>query len=195
MIENRSFLFKILGEMRKILSKWMFRMAGWRKGPIGENVPKCVICVAPHTGNWDLIVGKLLYGSLGRRSYFLIKKEWFFFPLNLIFKWIGGIPVDRSKNTSFTDQMAETFKKHNTIHLAITPEGTRKMAEDWKRGFYYIALKANVPILLAYIDYLKKEVGVKALFYPTGNVDADISAIKAYYQGVTPRHPRNFANI
>jgi 1-acyl-sn-glycerol-3-phosphate acyltransferase len=178
--------------MKKILSNWIYRIAGWKKGPIGEYVPKCVICVAPHTSNWDLIVGKLLYSSLGRKSYFLIKKEWFFFPLNLFFKWIGGVSVDRSKNTSITNQMVEAITNHKVFHLAITPEGTRKAAEEWKRGFYYIALRANVPILLAYIDYLKKEVGFKGLFYPTGNVDADISAIKAYYQGVTPKHPRNF---
>jgi 1-acyl-sn-glycerol-3-phosphate acyltransferase len=181
--------------MRKIVSKWMLRIAGWRKGPIGEYVPKCVICVAPHTSNWDLIIGKLLYHSIGRKSHFLIKKEWFFFPLNLLFHWMGGIPVDRGKNTSVTDQMAEKIAEHQTFHLAITPEGTRKVADEWKRGFYYIALKANVPILLAYIDYLKKEIGVKALFYPTGNADADMSLIKAYYEGVTGRHPRNFSQM
>jgi 1-acyl-sn-glycerol-3-phosphate acyltransferase len=180
--------------MRKLLSKWMFRIAGWKKGPIGEYVPKCVICVAPHTSNWDLIVGKLLYTSLGRKAYFLIKKEWFFFPLNLFFKWIGGIPIDRSKNASVTDQMANELSRRPIFHLAVTPEGTRKMTAEWKRGFYYIALKANVPILLAYIDYLKKEIGVKALFYPTGNADSDISAIRDYYRGVTARHPRNFAD-
>jgi 1-acyl-sn-glycerol-3-phosphate acyltransferase len=179
--------------MRKTLSKCLFRIAGWREGPMGDYVPKCVICVAPHTSNWDLIIGKLIYTSLGRQSYFLIKKEWFFFPLNFFFKWMGGIPIDRSRNASVTDQMAEAMAKHTTFHLAITPEGTRKRNGDWKRGFYYIALKANVPILLAYIDYLKKEAGVKALFYPTGNADDDINAIKAYYRGVTARHPRNFA--
>ncbi|MDR2811142.1 MAG: lysophospholipid acyltransferase family protein [Tannerellaceae bacterium] len=180
--------------MRKMLSKWMFRIAGWRKGPIGEYVPKCVICVAPHTSNWDFIIGKLLYTSLGRKAHFLIKKEWFVFPLNLFFKWMGGIPIDRNKNASVTDQMAKELSRHQTFHLAVTPEGTRKITDDWKRGFYYIAIKANVPILLAYIDYLKKEVGVKALFYPTGNADADINTIKSYYRGVTARHPGNFAN-
>ncbi|MDR1258084.1 MAG: 1-acyl-sn-glycerol-3-phosphate acyltransferase [Tannerellaceae bacterium] len=179
--------------MKVFLSKCMLRIAGWRKGPMGEYVPKCVICVAPHTSNWDLVIGKLLYISLGRKAHFLIKKEWFFFPLNLFFKWIGGIPIDRSVNASVTDQMAKELGRRTSFHLAVTPEGTRKMAEEWKRGFYYIALKANVPILLAYIDYFKKEVGVKTLFYPTGNAEADINAIRAYYAGVTARHPRNFS--
>lgn len=180
--------------MMKVLSNWIFRIAGWRKGPIGEVVPKCVICVAPHTSNWDFVFGQLFYGAIGRKAYFLMKKEWFVFPFNFIFRWMGGIPVDRSKNTSVTYLMVEEMTKRTRFQLVITPEGTRKMAEDWKRGFYYIALKSNVPILLAYIDYLKKEVGFKGLFYPTGNADADISAIKAYYQDVMPKHPRNFAN-
>ncbi|MDR2495918.1 MAG: 1-acyl-sn-glycerol-3-phosphate acyltransferase [Tannerellaceae bacterium] len=178
--------------MRKFISKCLLRLAGWRKGTLGEYVPKCVICVAPHTSNWDLIIGKLAYCSVGRKAHFLIKKEWFVFPLNLLFKWLGGIPVDRSRNSSITDRMAKMIAQHSNFHLAVTPEGTRKMADEWKRGFYYIAIKANVPILLAYIDYLKKEVGVKCLFYPTGNADADISAIRACYEGVTARHPRNF---
>jgi 1-acyl-sn-glycerol-3-phosphate acyltransferase len=178
--------------VKVLLSKLALRVAGWRKGPLGEYVPKCVICVAPHTSNWDLFVGKLLYTSLGRKAHFLIKKEWFFFPLNLFFKWMGGIPIDRNRNASMTDIMAGELNRHETFHLAITPEGTRKMAGEWKRGFYYIAIKANVPILLAYIDYLKKEVGVKALFYPTGNADDDMNAIKSYYAGVTAKHPRNF---
>ncbi|MDR1500394.1 MAG: 1-acyl-sn-glycerol-3-phosphate acyltransferase [Tannerellaceae bacterium] len=178
--------------MKVLLSKLMLRLAGWKKGPMGEYVPRCVICVAPHTSNWDLIIGKLLYTSLGRKAYFLIKKEWFFFPLNIFFKSIGGIPVDRGRNTSVTDRMAKELRCRQSFHLAVTPEGTRKKAGEWKRGFYYMAVKANVPILLAYIDYLKKEVGVKALFYPTGNVEADMIAIRAHYNGVTARHPGNF---
>ncbi len=178
--------------MKKALSKWLLHIFGWKYGPIGEYVPKCVICVAPHTSNWDFIIGKLFYVSLGRKACFLIKKEWFFFPFNLIFGSMGGIPVDRRKNTSVTDQMAEEFDKRETFHLGITPEGTRKKTPEWKKGFYYIALKANVPILLAYIDYKKKEVGIKTLFYPTGDVDTDIETIRNYYQGVTARNPDNF---
>lgn len=181
--------------MKKSLSKWLLRISGWQLGALGDYVPKCVICVAPHTSNWDFIIGKLFYASIGRKASFLIKKEWFFFPFNLIFGSMGGIPVDRRKNTSVTDQMAEAFDTRETFHLAITPEGTRKITSDWKRGFYYIALKANVPILLAYIDYKKKEVGVKTLFYPTGNTDADIEEIRGYYRGVTGKHPANFEQV
>ena len=149
-------------------------MAGWKLGPVdGVDLPKCIVCVAPHTSNWDFIVGKLFYTSIGCNAGFLIKKEWFFFPFNLLFNWLGGVPVDRGKRTSVTDQMVERFKTSERFQLAVTPEGTRKRAKDWKKGFYFIALKANVPIVVAYFDYGKKEV----------------------YRGVTACHPENFVQV
>lgn len=178
--------------MKKAISKALLRMMGWKIGPVIEDVPKCVVCAAPHTSNWDLIVGKLFYTALGRNANFLIKKDWFFFPLNLVFKAIGGIPVDRGRNNSITDQMAKRFRESDKFQIAITPEGTRKQVDEWKKGFYYIALKAKVPIVMVYVDYKNKEIGYKGVFHPTGNVDGDIQAIRNYYQGLSGRHPENF---
>jgi 1-acyl-sn-glycerol-3-phosphate acyltransferase len=152
-----------------------------------------VICVAPHTSNNDFIIGKLFYSAIGKKSKFLIKKEWFFFPLNLLFKSMGGVPINRSRASSTTEQMAGEFARRDTFHLAVTPEGTRKKAEEWKKGFYYIALKAGVPIQVAYIDYKKKEVGIMENFYPTGNVEEDISAIRQMYKGIRGYHRKSFA--
>ena len=178
--------------MKKKISLALLRLAGWKLGPLIEDVPKCVICVAPHTSNWDFIVGKLFYTSIGRNAHFLIKKEWFFFPLNILFNWLGGVPVDRHKRTSVTDQMVEEFNRRDNFQLAVTPEGTRKRAKEWKKGFYFIAQKANVPILMAYFDYKKKEAGFKGVFYPTGDTDKDIAAIRANFKDVTACHPENF---
>lgn len=147
--------------MKKAISKALLRLAGWKLGPVVEDVPKCVICVAPHTSNWDFLVGKLFYTSIGRNARFLIKKEWFFFPFNLLFNWLGGVPVDRHKRTSVTDQMVEIFNSREEFQLAITPEGTRKRAEEWKKGFYYIAQKANVPILMAFWTIRRKRPVLK----------------------------------
>lgn len=177
----------------KKLFKSILNIGGWQIEGQVDNLPyKCVLCVAPHTSNWDLILGKVVYLSLGRKSYFLIKKSWFFFPMNLVFRWLGGIPVDRSKKTSLTTQMAVEFNKRKDFQLAITPEGTRKKTEDWKRGFYYIALEAKVPIVIAAFDYSKKIVAVKDVFVPTGDADADIEQIKNYYVGVEGRHKHLF---
>ena len=181
--------------MRKTISGALLRLAGWKIGQVCEDVPKCVICVAPHTSNWDFVVGKLCYTALGRNAGFLIKKEWFFFPFNLFFSWLGGVPVDRNKHTSVTDQMVEEFNKRRAFQLAITPEGTRKRTDTWKRGFYYIAQKAQVPIMIAYFDYAKKEAGFKKVFYPTGDAEKDIRTIREYYRGVTACHPENFVQI
>ena len=174
------------------LSQWLFNMAGWKAVITVEEPKKSVICVAPHTSNWDFLIGKFFYWSLKRKSGFLMKKSWFFFPLGILLKSMDGIPVDRSKRTSVTDQVAEEFNKRETFHVAITPEGTRKLAKKWKMGFYHIALKANVPIQLAYIDYAKKEMGITGIFYPTGDEKADLAQIQAFYKGVTARHPEKF---
>lgn len=174
------------------LSKSILNSLGWKIEGELEHPAKCILCVAPHTSNWDLILGKLVYLSMGRESFFLIKKSWFFFPMNLFFNAIGGIPVDRSKKTSLTTQMAEQFDKRLSFRLAVTPEGTRKKTGEWKKGFYYIALEANVPIVVATLDYSKKLVDFKTVFYPTGDVDKDLEEIKSYYVGVKGRHLDRF---
>lgn len=177
--------------MKKI-SQWILKAAGWKLIDEAPSLKKCVICVAPHTSNWDFIIGKLYYSAVGRKASFLMKKEWFFFPLGLFFKAIGGVPVDRSKKNSITDQLAERFDRLDEFHLAITPEGTRKPNADWKKGFYYIAQKASVPIQLAFIDYTTKEAGIATNFYPTGNVDEDLQQIKLFYKDKKGKIPENF---
>lgn len=182
--------------MKKALSQAILKMSGWKLGPVeGAELPKCVICVAPHTSNWDFPIGKLFYTSIGCTASFLIKKEWFFFPFNLLFKALGGVPIDRDKRTSITEQMVEEFNRRPVFQLAITPEGTRKRAVEWKKGFYYIALAAKVPILVAYIDYGKKEVGIKTVFHPTGDAEKDIREIRSCYKGIRARNPENFVDI
>ncbi|MDL2255002.1 lysophospholipid acyltransferase family protein [Parabacteroides sp. OttesenSCG-928-G06] len=182
--------------MKKWLSRTILRLTGWKIGSTeGVELPKCVICVAPHTSNWDFPIGKIVYSAIGVTASFLIKKDWFFFPFNLLFKSIGGVPIDRDRRTSVTEQMVAEFNSRDRFQLAITPEGTRKPVEEWKKGFYFIALEAKVPILLAYIDYGKKEAGMKAVFYPTGNVTEDIYTIRSYYRDVKGRKPENFISV
>ena len=163
---------------QKIYSFIYYRLLGWKTNVTVANYDKCVICAAPHTSNLDLFIGKLFYGAIGRKTSFMMKKEWFFFPLGLIFKAVGGIPVDRSRKTSLVDQMTEQFAKRKQFHLAITPEGTRKANPNWKKGFYYIAQKAKVPIVLIGIDYPSKTISATKAVMPTGDMDADMKEIK-----------------
>ena len=122
----------------------------------------------------------------------MIKKSWFVFPLNLIFSAMGGMPIERNKKTATTDQVAKRFRQSDSFHIAITPEGTRSLVKKWKMGFYHIAVKAHVPIQLAYIDYGKKEVGITEIFIPTGDEKADLKYIRAFYKDVQARFPEKF---
>jgi 1-acyl-sn-glycerol-3-phosphate acyltransferase len=178
----------------KYISIIILKIIGWKLIVTIPEPQKSVICVAPHTSNIDFFIGHLFNGAMGRKTQFLIKASWFFFPINLILRAMGGIPVDRSKKNSVTDQMAQEFENHEVFHLAITPEGTRSLVEKWKLGFYYIAVKANVPIQLGYIDYAKKEMGITDIIYPSGDEAVDLERIYRFYKGVTARHPKKFFN-
>lgn len=175
-------------------SRLILSLAGWRVRVSAPDYPKAIICVAPHTSNWDFIIGKLAYASVNRKAGFLMKKSWFFFPLGCIFRAMGGIPVSRGKeNESSVDNLVKLFNEKDRLTLAITPEGTRRLTNHWRTGFLNIARMADIPIVLAAIDFNDKEARVERTFYPTGDNDADLRAIKDYYKGVTGKYPENFS--
>lgn len=156
------------------------------------NYKKCVIIVAPHTSNWDFLIGELFYTAIGRKTSILMKKEWFFFPIDILLKHLNVIPVNRSKKTSMTDQLVERAKQQEEFHLAITPEGTRSANGNWKKGFYYIALNANIPIVAYAIDYPTKTITAEKIFTPTGDVEHEMEEIKEYYSHFRGKNPQNF---
>ena len=165
---------------------------GWKKEVTVDHPEKFIICLAPHTSNWDFVIGQLYMRAEGFHINFLMKKEWFFWPLGVFFKHIGGIPVWRSKHTSMTDNLAETARKRDSFKLCITPEGTRKPVEDWKKGFYFIALKAGIPVLLYGVDYDRKLIQCTKKIIPSGNLDADMREIKLYFKDFKGKKPENF---
>lgn len=126
------------------------------------------------------------------KSNFLMKKEWFFWPLGPLFRRLGGIPVYRQKHTSMTDAMAETARKAQVFHLCITPEGTRSRVEEWKKGFYFIALKAELPILLYAVDYERKLIKCTKTIIPNGDLEGQMREIKLYYKDFRGKKPENF---
>lgn len=168
--------------MLKCLCATLLRWTGWTSHVTVPHRDRCVICVAPHTSNWDFILGELHYGSLGYRANFLMKSEWFFWPLGTIFRRMGGIPVRRSRSVSLTDQLAAVARESQHFHLAVTPEGTRKLTTSWKRGFYYIALKAQIPIQLYAIDGASRQIVCTREIVPTGDFEADMQIIRDYYR-------------
>ncbi len=166
---------------------------GWTKDITVAHPDKYIICLAPHTSNWDFILGQLYSCAEGLRINYLMKKEWFFWPLGPIFRKTGGIPVYRDKKTSMTDNLAETAKRSESFRLCITPEGTRSRNPDWRKGFYFIALKAGLPILLYGLDFDRKLIQCTKCIMPTGDVEKDMQEIKQYFADYKGKHPENFA--
>lgn len=177
--------------MRKF-AWFLLRLMGWKIDKAApEDVKKCVVVVGPHTSNWDFIIGRLAFKYYGVNAKFLIKKEAFFFPFGYVLKAMGGIPVDRKKNNNITDLAVNYFNESDSFYLIFTPEGTRSYNPNWKKGFYYIAIKAKVPIYIAYMDYERKIGGFHSVFHPTGDVDKDIEHIKSVMRQFKGKYPEN----
>ena len=154
---------------------------------------KCIICLAPHTSNWDFVIGQLYNNAEGLHSNFLMKKEWFAWPLGALFRRMGGIPVCRQKHTSMTDTLAKTAEEAASFRLCITPEGTRSRVTEWKHGFYIIAMKAGMPILLYALDYGRKRIQCTKTVVPSGDMESDMREIKLYFNAFKGKHPEKFA--
>lgn len=140
--------------------------------------------VVPHTSWVDFFIGVLARGSIGLEMNYVAKKELFKAPFGAWFRWMGGAPLDRQKNENKVDAIAAIFKVREVFRLAIAPEGTRKRVESWKTGFYYIALKAEVPIIAVAFDYGRREVKMSEPFWPTGDKEHDFKVLESHYTGV-----------
>ena len=178
--------------IRQLCSWLLYKRWGWTVNVDQPHPDKFIICLAPHTSNWDFALGQLYSRAEGMKINFLMKKEWFFWPLGSIFKSMGGIPVFRQKKMSMTDSMAETAKQVDQFKLCITPEGTRKRVEEWKKGFYFIALKAGIPILLYGADYERKLIQCTKTIIPSGDLEKDMREIKLYFKDFKGKKPENF---
>jgi len=176
--------------MSKAFYRFIFWLVGWKVVGGRPDEKKYVLIVAPHTSNWDFFVGIAARSISGLKSGFLAKKSLFDLPVvGWFMRAMGGHPVDRSKRTNMVDQVVELFDKHEEFVITITPEGTRSYNPDWKTGFYRIANKAKVPIVMVAFDYGKREVIYEPPFYPTGDMEGDIEKIKDYYRKVKSKHP------
>lgn len=165
---------------------------GWKKDITEDHPDKYIVCLAPHTSNWDFIIGQLYMRAEGMRTNFMMKKEWFVGPLGVLFRKMGGVPVWRDQKTSLTDNLAQTAKEAKTFSLCITPEGTRSKNPDWKKGFYFIAMKAGIPILLYGVDYQKKLIQCTKTIVPDGDLESQMREIKVYYKDFKGKKPELF---
>ncbi|MBK8413665.1 MAG: lysophospholipid acyltransferase family protein [Bacteroidetes bacterium] len=174
------------------LYKLLFKLFGWKvNGAIPESLKQYVMIVAPHTSNWDFFVGLAARSILKLDTKYVAKKELFRFPFGWIFKSLGGFPVDRSKNNNFVDAVSDLFNEYQRFSICITPEGTRSYAPKWKTGFYYIAQKANIPVVMVAFDYGRKEVKVGSTLLPDRRHGKDIEFMMDYYRKVKGKFPEN----
>ncbi len=169
----------------------LFRLFGWKiVGFIPKELKKYIIAVGPHTSNWDFIIGVAARSILQiKKAKFLGKSQLFQPPYGWIFKLLGGIPVERKESNDVTDQVAEIFNQHSEFILAVAPEGTRRKVERLKTGFYYIALKANVPVLPAGFDFTRREVRLGTPFYASGNIEKDMATMMQFYRSIGGKNP------
>lgn len=159
-----------------------------------KEAERCVMVFAPHTSKWDFVIGKLILIIYGLNPKFMIRKESFWFPFSLLLKCLGGIPVDRKRPVSLPTAMANEIKKREKITLIIAPEGTRKYTTHWKKGFYFIAQQAQVPICLCYIDWGKKISGIfpDTIIPHSDNYEEDLAFIQKHYRGMKGKHAGQF---
>ncbi len=169
-------------------SRLYLRLAGWRvEGRL--EVDKCVLIAAPHTSNWDLPLTLMTAFVLDLRLHWLGKHTIFKFPFGPVMRWLGGIAVHRHQSNNLVANSAQALREfEGKVQLIIPPEGTRDKVTTWKTGFYWIAQQAGVPIQLAYMDYANKRVGLGPQLQPTGDIEADMVTIKAFYAPFMGKH-------
>lgn len=178
------------------LALQLFLALGWKLvGNIPQDIKKAVVVVAPHTSNWDGFYGLLFCFVKQLPVKFAVKKEAMIFPIGPILKWMGAIPIDRKRKSkavkrgSMVQHMTAMLQQQDTLMLIIAPEGTRSRVKRWKRGFYYIALHAKVPLVLGYIDYRKKHIGFGYTVHPTGDIAKELQQIQSFYQDKVGKYP------
>lgn len=177
----------------KYFAKAILKVFGW-KSYLSVERPEgnFVLIVAPHTSWIDFIIGRFALSALNLHGKFLIKKEMFKFPFGIFLKLFGGYPVDRMNGSNVVKPIIELFKRKKHYCIIITPEGTRKRTENWKKGYYFIAQSVKVPIYCGYVDYHEKVCNIGKIIIPSGNYEVDFEIIKEFYKGRKGKFPEEF---
>ena len=175
------------GPLTRALGRWGLARLGWRIDGALPNIPQAVVIVAPHTSNWDFVIGIAAKFALGLRAAWLGKHTLFRPPFGGLMRWLGGIPVDRTKPQDMVAQSVSRFAEQERLLLAVSPEGTRKAVPRWKSGFYHIARGAGVPIIPVAFDWTRHALAIGPAFTTTGDIDADLDALAAFFASARGR--------
>jgi len=184
-----------MGLMKRWLGHTVLKCQGWRLATAPSPPEKCVIIVAPHTSNQDFFIGLAVAFALDVKVHWLAKRSIFIFPLGLMLRAMGGIPVNRRSSQNLVQQVVGEFARRPRFRLALSPEGTRQWTATWKSGFYHMALAAGVPVVLGYLDYGRKVGGLGPSLHLTGQTDADMQQMAAFYAQLKAKRPEDFGPV
>ncbi|HEX4943121.1 MAG TPA: lysophospholipid acyltransferase family protein [Usitatibacteraceae bacterium] len=172
------------------IGRTVMRISGWRFEGAFPDTGRLVIAVAPHTSNWDFVHGAAAMFALDLELSFIGKHTLFVWPFAAFFRWMGGIPVNRSAAHGVVGQAVDSFRNTPSRVLAIAPEGTRRKVERFKTGFLHIARGAGVPVLLIGLDYPTRTVRIGPVIEIGADIDAERRRVEAHFATVTGRHPQ-----
>ncbi|MCX5756317.1 MAG: lysophospholipid acyltransferase family protein [Gemmatimonadetes bacterium] len=176
----------------RALGRWALRLIGWTiEGEI-PNIPKFMIIVAPHTSNWDFPVGVAVKFALGIRATFLGKHTLFRWPLGVVMRWLGGVPVFRHAPRNVVEQTVDHLNHAERVVIVLSPEGTRKKLPAWRTGFHYVARGAQLPILPAALDFSTKTVRFYPLYHPTDSVETNLAELGRHFKASMACHPEQY---
>jgi len=176
-------------------AQFILSVFGWTAVREGPACDRAVLILAPHTSNWDGLWLLLGMFALDLEVRFLAKHTLFWWPLGAVLRRMGALPVNRNTRGSYVQQLADSFAKNDRLVLALAPEGTRKLEPHWKTGFYEIAVSAKVPILLGFIDYRTKRMGVGRALPAERDLEQDLEILREFYEPIEARWPENRAPI
>lgn len=179
----------------RILGRAVLKAFGWQISGAHPTSPRSVIIAAPHTSNWDFIFLIAATAALGIRISWLGKASLFNHPFGFIMRWLGGIPVDRSKQNQLVSQIANRFERIASLHIVVPPAGTRSHTDRWRSGFYHIARAAKVPVIYGFLDYPRKLAGISAATELKGSVIEDMDRIRAFYADKVGKFPNRSSTI
>lgn len=178
------------------LCRWLLKLGGWEVIGQPPQAQKFIMIAAPHTSYWDLFIMLAVAWSLHVRLSWLSADKFFWGPHGWLFKKWGGIPVNRNSRNNIVQQVINAINAHDYIAIAISPEGTTKKLDHWRTGFYWMAEGANIPILFSFLDYANKRTGVRdELFWPTGDIEADLEEIRSFYGPIKGKYPHKYSDI
>jgi 1-acyl-sn-glycerol-3-phosphate acyltransferase len=170
------------------ISIFLLKISGWHTEGSLPDIPKFVMIAAPHTSNWDLPIMMFIAFKLKGRLNWMGKDAIFKKPFKGLFKWLGGIPIERSRSNNVVGQMIDRFHETDRLILTIPPSGTRKRVKKWKSGFYHIASGANVPVVLGFLDFKRKTGGIGPVVTLTGDMEQDMKGIREFYSNIEGKY-------